>query len=551
MIYSITGLIIIVTISLSLLYYMYKASDSLLVEHAPAFIYFFGLTMIILNVSVSHYIVGSDVHMEYYYASLARGYNVWPMSLPTPQGTSIVNSIIAAGLPAPLELVYKLVFPLMFAFVPVLLYKIFTAWIQPKQALLASFMFIAFTPFYMEVPTIARQMIAELVLVGGLYFILKSTWKWRYLVILGLGALIPLCHYSIAAVAVTILVIAIPIDLILKQKQWKGLSVLLLGILIASACYFPFVQEGAVVQKFGYLYNQFVPGFMELKGEMFKTSSPMLDNPAGQVLAVASNSTTPLSLADRYGTLIDLAFGGNFLKVDWVGKGFLIAQWIIMILIPIGLWKIRKNKAFWPVATGCIVSLGLCLVPGWANILNLTRYFHLVLIILAIPIAISLKPRIVSVIIIVYFLFASGFMFEITKQPNIETLTAPYSIGLSNYRMDLGASTTEDDIKVRDYIIDNNLFPIHSDVYGSYLIEERIGPQYPQGNVNLVIDKDTKKVTGFIFLRSRNVEDETFTVWTDIGMRSYRPYENYFPENGVGEVIYRSGSSFLIKITGE
>lgn len=500
-------------------------------------LYAIGAALILMNTLVSPYIVGSDVHMEYYIAQRYSGADVWPRTLPSPQATSIVDSVLVPLLPISLTWTYKLVLPLLFALTPVLLYYMARKWLEPKRAFLASFIFMAFTSFFMEVPTIARQMVAEVVFVSALYLIFKSTSRHRYYLLLACGALLPLCHYAVAAVAVPLLLIAIFLDLVLKQKQWKALTILLAGIIIASIAYFPFAEEGAVAQKFAYLYNTFAPPFLKIS---FGLAPEVVDNSlAAQVVGPAS----------WYDTLMRIGMGADFLSTNWVGKAFRLFQWAFMLLIPIGMLRLRKVKSLLPILVGFAISLAMCIIPGWAGMLNITRYFHLTLIGLAIPAAVALKPKYLLIILVPYFLLSSGFAFEVTKQPNIETVTAPYSIGLSNYRMDLGASTTKGDLEVRDYIVEHQLFPIYSDVYGSYLIEETIGPQFPEGNVNQVLPKTPEPTTGYVFIRSRNSQDGTLTIWQDIGMRTYRPFNDYLKTRAT--TIFESKGAKVIYVYKE
>ena len=110
----------------------------------PYLLYVIAAGMVLMTTLAGPYLQGLDIHLEYYYARLYAGESVLPPIVGIPQGTSIVNNIIAPLLPIPLLWVYKVVFPLLFAAVPVILYYVFQRWLAPTQAFLASFLFIAF-----------------------------------------------------------------------------------------------------------------------------------------------------------------------------------------------------------------------------------------------------------------------------------------------------------------------------------------------------------------------------------------------------------------------
>ena len=58
--------------------------------------------------------------------------------------------------------VFKLVYPVIFALVPVGLYQIFRRQLNDKVAFLSCFFFMSFAPFYVQMTTLARQEVAEL-----------------------------------------------------------------------------------------------------------------------------------------------------------------------------------------------------------------------------------------------------------------------------------------------------------------------------------------------------------------------------------------------------
>jgi uncharacterized membrane protein len=458
--------------------------------------------------------------------------------MPVPQGTSIVNTEIAANLPWSLLATYKYVFPLIFAGVPVVLYYIFRTWLDDIKAFLAAFVFIIFPAFFMELPGIAREMIAEVVLVGILFLLIRSTIRKRYLLpLVGIGgALLPLLHYSVSLVSLLLLA---PIALLVKGKRLAA-GITLGVIVITSAVYFPIAQNGAVAIKLAYLWNQWAPAYIHINAPDLPSIEPYIPIPVEPGPTI---NPEYVPFLQRYESLIQSGLGLDFFTTTIAGKIFRIIQWGVGLLSLIGLWKLRKH---WRYLIGGGLLFGLLIVPGFSSILNVTRVLHIGLLLLAPITVIALKPRWMLPILVSYFLFTSGLIFETTNQSNIEQVTIPYNVALSNYRVDMGADTTLDDLKVRDYAYQHNLFPILSDIHTSDLIGETIGIR---ADLNVALFRDPFKVPKgvYIFVRSRNIKDGTFTVWAGVGRRKTVKPEEYGINWNEG-IIYQSGDARIVEV---
>jgi len=510
----------------------------------PFALYGTGLGLVLITTLAGPYLIGSDIHLEYYYAQLRAGKDVWAPLYITSYGTSVLGYVSSW------IWTFKVIYPLLFALVPVILYKVFQKWLTPQQSFLASFLFIALPTFFMELPSISKEMIAELVLAALLFFLIKSSLslKRKLPALVILGALIPLIHYSVAMVSVIIFGVGFLVGLILKNRMWKTLGATLAVIILASSIYFPLAEQGAVALHLGWYWNHLTPQALHISINMIPQIQPEAPNPLG--VTEFPGPRDPLvpppepTYINKLEALMQAGLGADFMRVNVYGKMFRSLQWGILVLIGIGLWRLRKNKGYWVVASGAILILLLCLVPGWASILNTTRFMHLSLFLIAPAFAVALKPKYLLIILISYFLFTSGFIFEITKQPNVESITIPYSIGLSDHRMDLGATFTKDDVIARQYIIDNNLFPINSDVYGSYFFSEKVGQRE---DLNWALPKTPVPLRGYIFVRSRSTQDGTLTIWNGVGCRRFVDPSVYgidFDEN----VIFQSGDSKVLEV---
>jgi hypothetical protein len=500
----------------------------------PLLLYGASAGMVLTTTLAGPYLVGSDIHLEYYYAQLRHGRDVLLPIIGTPQGTSIL-AYVSGSIWA-----YKIVYPLLFCLVPVILYYVYQRWLTPKQAFLASFLLIAFPAFSLELPAIARQAVAELVLVIAVYLILKSSLRNRYkLPTLGIcGVLLPLIHYSIGIIALIIFSLGLLIDRVLKQEMWKPLLVLLVCTVIASCSYFPMAEGGAVVKKLGNLYDSFVPE--TLRVEVPKLEIPTSPRRQPPPTHIEKETKPGIPLQKRYSQLMQIAFGLDFMKVDALGKMFRVLQWLVILGVLIGLWKLRTRKSYWVLGGGFILISALCLVPGWASIMNASRFAHISLLLVAPAFALSMKSKYLPAILILYFLFTSGFVFEATQQPNVEEPIIPYNIGLSDHRIDLGATYNEGDVKVRKYIVENGLFPVSSDFFGADFIGEKVGLR---GDINWPLPNRGD----YLYVRSRNMRDKAFTIWNGVGCR-----RQVTPEDlGIDwnkNIVYQSGDAKVLEL---
>jgi len=156
---------------------------------------------------------------------------------------------------------------------------------------------------------------------------------------------------------------------------------------------------------------------------------------------------------------------------------------------------------------------------------------------------IAWKPKIIMPVLIAYFLFTSGFVFEVSKQPNVEQLTIPYNVGLSSHRLDLGASITEDDWEVRRYVQEHQLYPIAADIVGADFIGEVVGWR---DDLHIALRREPTEIYGiYVFIRSENTKTNMFTVWNGVGCRKYvDPIEYYGIDPNTVEVIYTTGNPY-------
>lgn len=514
---------------IGLLFILLACASLLLYKKAkwhPYIIAIDSLGMILLMSLAGRYLVGSDIHLEYFYTKGYAGY-MFPQITWTPQSTSAAT-YLAAWLPWSPLWTLKLLYPILFSSVPVIMYFVFRKWVEAEKAFLAVFVFIAFPSFFMELPGIARQMTAEVLLAIALYLIVvKKSW-WALLP----AALIPLFHYSMAIVSVVLLLPAI----LLAKGSRKLVGSCLGAVIVVSSIYFPLAHGGVVYDKLAYLYNDWTPKALHIP-------APTLTVPEQAILPTDQGpQTVPPSkvpFLSRYESVLQSGLGLDFFQVNIWGKLFRVIQWAITILGLVGLWKLKKNRWIY----GGVLLVLLMVVPGFSSILNATRVVQLSLFLLAPTVAVALRPRLLIPILAVYLLFTSGFIFEVTGQTDLTEVSVPYSIGLSDHRIDLGASETSNDLAVRDYIASHSLFPVISDISGSDLLGEDIGWR---DDLNVSLFRDVSILHNcYVFVRTRDIKDGQFMVWDGVGCRIPIPPSKYGADWNKN-IIYQQGDARVV-----
>jgi len=183
----------------------------------PFAVFTIALALVYYGSLVSSYVWGWDIQKELNHANLVLTYGVWNPALPG--GTNAVISVTTLApllsLTSGLSVVwlFKLVYPMLFAFVPLGIFIAVQKQTNDKIAFLAAFFVSLLFTFYSEMPALARQEIAELFLVLLLVVTVdkyrSQEEKKRVYMLYGIFAIsLVVSHYSLAFIYLIYLVIA-------------------------------------------------------------------------------------------------------------------------------------------------------------------------------------------------------------------------------------------------------------------------------------------------------------------------------------------------------
>ncbi len=546
-----------------------------------------GFALLVQTTLMGPGLIGSDIHTEYYFYYNAL--DVWDTTLRHPYNAAIGTTVIAPFLTNVFHIpgywTYKVIFPLVFAFVPFLLYFVFKKEFGPKTAFFASLFFIMVPTWSMEMIALPRQMLGELMLALCLFLILVSKWglKVRIPLLVIASTLGAMFHYVMGPAIIFILGFGCLFLVFFKRRvfpvKWLGVVVGLL--LVSSGIYYSSVAQGVSFECVTGITSAYIAKGKIWAGETEIVRVPPI-NPqeVEEAIAEAIKNTTnnveeaqsiekPKTISKfiaKASPLIRTAWGADFGNANTWGKIFRVFQYLTQLAIVVGLIYLIKDRKrysaeYLSFCGATILLLGACMfIPSFAGLINASRFYHLILFLLAPAFILggqaifrNLKILIVC-LIIPYYLFTSGLIFEVTQQTDISQVNMPYAISLSNYRIDMVGVFTKNDIAVRDWAFDNNLGWIYADTHSYLLLGERVimDPYWPISKAL----KTGEFVGGkYIFLSERNNRDRIITlrpneVEPTAGMRVSYSYEQVGMDKLIaeGRIIYQQGDACILEV---
>lgn len=145
----------------------------------PLAVFSISISLLYHTTLISNYIWGWDINVEYYFANLVLLNSQWDPSI-----SSNVNAMLSVVMIAPLysillnmdlTSVFKVIYPAIFSFLPLILFLIYRKQTSMKIAFLSCFFFVSYEFFYVNAPTGGRQEIVELFLGLVLFLLLDNS----------------------------------------------------------------------------------------------------------------------------------------------------------------------------------------------------------------------------------------------------------------------------------------------------------------------------------------------------------------------------------------
>lgn len=546
-----------------------------------------GLALLLQTTLMGPGIMGSDIHTEYYFYN--ESLDGWDITFNHQYNTAIGSTVIAPFLTNVFHIpgywIYKVIYPFLFAFVPVLLYFVFKKEFGAKVAFLSTTFFLIVPTWSMEMISLPRQMLGELMFALCLFLVIVSKWKMRIKVplLIVAGTLGAMFHYVTGPIILLYLGISCLFLLFFRRRKFpvKWLSLVVVLLLMNNVTYYGLVAEGAAFDSItdvstGYVsrvlhfihvlpsdYTNEHYSWLEATGEV-KTETEETE--------IETKVKTETGYMEKMSPMLKTAWGADFGSANIWGKVFRIFQYVTQLCIVVGCFCLVKDREkysaeYLSFCASSVLLLSACVfIPKFADLINATRFYHIVLFLLA-PVfilggqAIFRNFKALTICLIIpYFLFTSGFVFEATQQTDIGRVNMPYSVSLSNYRVDMIGVFTSNDIAVRDWADDNISGWIYADTHSYLLLAER-HLMVPYWSIPEGLTTGVFRGGRYFFLSERN------TQW---GILSLRPgeYEEIYlsgPTSGLrvsysyaeigmdkviaeGKIIYRRGDAFILEM---
>jgi uncharacterized membrane protein len=577
----------------------------------PFMIFMMGMALIYQTTLISSNLVGSDIHLEYYLGNLVAKNGYWDATI----GPAI-NSCLSIVLLAPVYSLLLNIDPLLFALMPLALFRVFSLQIKPKYAFLAVVFFITMPMFMMDIAQLGRQQLSELffVLVILLMVDRKLMLIQRTALVLIFGFGVVVSHYGMGTGYIGYLILGALVLIFIKSRpgrtlwQWivgkshslpadltsagafnkKALAIIVGVSLVFMLGYYSVVASGAALSGSRVAANivqstteQIAQGITTPPpsgtppAEMPSSEMPPSEMPPSETLPPEKPTKVelpgfvqdiiarfPMLNPLRKEPLVQTALGLDFPLASPGGKVWRIFQYLVELCLVIGFFRLifrprrlGKLKAEYISLTmvSFFILLGVFILPTMGYGMGGVRIFGIALLLMA-PLFLFggeliiygivrlariirrgfassrlslenpvLLQSLVLAVLIPYFIFNSGVVFELSRSQTIYFIDMPYSIALSSYQVDVTTTFTKQDTAAADWLATRVAkdYAIFVDYHSDKLFNWQRGFRYQGYRFQAFKPPRSEGISppAYIYLRTWNTQKEALTYSTDYGAR--------------------------------
>jgi uncharacterized membrane protein len=395
------------------------------------------LSLLLSTAMNSNNLAGWDIHEEFYLFEQVLRTGTWTAQNTIPvvlYNTAISISILPSMLTlvSALDgvLVFRLIYPALFAITPVILYKFYRTILDPKSAFLAVFLFMSYPTFYVEMIQLGRQEIAELLLALMLLNFFSSETAGKraraaIAVMLTLG--IVTAHYSLACVYLLLVGFSFLSSSISRRVIGLTSSTAVVLSLAIAFFWYTIAAGGSAVTSLSNFASFVIRGLVQ---DFFSASA----RPIEVLQAAGLGSVIPGFLHE-------------------VNRTTLYLVQLILVFGFIALLRKTKSLAerkMLPLMAVAFALLGSAVIlPYFAGALNLSRFYHIALLFISpcfaygtkqlyaslrractwisrdtarIRLLFSTRWVLAATILFLYFLFTSGWVWAVAMDRPTSTL---------------------------------------------------------------------------------------------------------------------------------
>jgi uncharacterized membrane protein len=467
----------------------------------PVAVFIISLCLLYQTTLMSPYLAGTDIYVEYsYYQAVAKS-GLWDYAIANPVNSCLSITVLGPYYSSLLGIsgiwVFKAVYPLLFSLVPLIIYRFFRLQTGANRAFFATIFLMIVPTFSLEMISLCRQQVAEIFFAASILLLvenrLNSSQKLTMLIIYMIG--VAVSHYSLGLITVAYFAALVLLVWIMRSRlfisSWDwitgreggGLPQYLKEpragalpmklLIIAFIAYFAFTLAWYGLVASGVNLSTIIAVWQYLVASVTQEFNSSVTN--------LSSVFPTIQIGDRE-ILIRTALGLDFFNSSLQGQVFRIFQYLSQLFLILGclrlLFRPKGMKfviEFIALSVIGAVILAACIfVPALAGFINTSRWYHINLLILAVYCVLGaeliwyfiryagqkIKGRKITVgledspgsrkfialaLLVPYFLFTSGLVYEISSQQITDRVESPYSIALSSYRLDLAGIMNERD----------------------------------------------------------------------------------------------------------
>jgi len=421
----------------------------------PLAIFTISLSLLYQNSLITDYLWGFDIHAEYYFSNLVISNSYWSSGI-----NADYNSMLSIVMLGPifsmisgieLKWVFKIIYPLFYSLVPLGMYYIIQKQTNNKIAFLSVLFLISGFTFYSEVLAIAKQQIAELFYIILLLLLIENRMDKmkKSLLFIIFGFSLTVSHYGLSYIFIILLISSWVALFLVENRELVNINAFFLDKNTFSRNMKLLYQKIKVNDTFS--ANIILLFFIfALTWYLYISGSSVFQS----ILNIGSHvSTTFIAqfLNPEFSQGLNMIGSKTSSPLHSLTKCFHIISQIAIcigfVAVILGKCRLKFKKEYIAFALFCLMFLVMSiLVPYVASSLNVSRIYHISIIVLA-PFAVigfifSLKLlnkiinrswnkesfnrslKLVFLFFSIFLLLNTGFVYEITQiHPNSISLS--------------------------------------------------------------------------------------------------------------------------------
>lgn len=489
-------------------------------KHYTMILFVIGLTLLLVRTLTSPYLANTDIHVELFYQKLTEinAYwdpNVYPGTCNTMLSTVILPNVYSVLLGIDTILVYKVVFSILFALVPVALYHVFKGSLKPQFSFFSVFLFLSFYAYSMVLTWLPRQQVAELYLALMLLTLFEKEIRPSvrgFLTVAWISSIV-VSHYATTYITLFFMILVTIMLFIFRERA--------VSIKLSTTVF------AVILTVSWYIYISLSKTFESIVNIGRRISIAMGDE------LFSSHAIDPTVSKALGSGLLDQPFWHALGHIWQYGTQVLLVIGFVYIFLRYMKKRSQPELTFFS-AVGMLFLFMSITLPYFASSLNMDRIYHIVLIFISPLCVIGLlyliesfssicnltapqKQKVISIclmlVFVPYFLFNSSAVFEVTENSNNFALKIDQTKDYSKYYSNatyffLNQRVPGEDVVACDWISTFRTAdsPIYSDCYrecelwgyGLISFNNVFGRVYPPST------------GGYVFVGRQNIIDNVY-----------------------------------------